>query len=435
MKSGAFRAITAAAASVLISSCSAHLKAAEVTAFPGAEGFGANATGGRGGDIVHVANLNDSGPGSLRDAVSKDNRIVVFDVGGYIHLKSGLHIASDITIAGQSAPGQGIGIADDFVSLSGSHNVIVRYLRLREGLGASRGKSSLMVTGGNEMIFDHLSVEWGRWDCVDINQCQDLTFQNCLIGQGIDPQRFGCLCQCDNVTFSHCLWVDNQSRNPKSKGHNIQFINNVVFNWGVTGYVGGHSEAGHAADMIGNYFIKGPSSLNNRFAGEFAPTDHIFQAGNMVDLNMDGQLNGKPVQSSTLGSGPRAPTLLTHSTMTAPVTTTIQSATEAYATVIATAGCSLQRDEADQRLINEVKSLGKRGRIINDPAEAGGFGQIKGGPPIIERGADPIPHAWKAAHGINPNDSKAYRRIDRDGRMVVEEFLDDLAARPAPGSK
>jgi hypothetical protein len=426
MKFSALRAIAMAVGPVMISSCSAHLHAADVTAFPGAEGFGALATGGRGGEIVHVANLNDAGPGSLRDAVSKDDRIVVFDVGGYIYLKSGLHVGSDITIAGQSAPGQGIGIAGDYVSLSGSHNVIVRFVRMREGLSASRGKSSLMITGGKEMIFDHVSVEWGRWDCVDINQCQDITIQNSLIGQGIDPQRFGCLCQCDDITFSHDLWVDNQSRNPKSKGHNIQFINNVVYNWGVTGYVGGHSEAGHSADMIGNFFIKGPSSRTNRFAGEFAATDHIFQAGNMVDLNMDGQLNGKPVQSCALGAGDSAPTLVTHSTMTSVMTTEIQPAMDAYATVIATAGCSLERDEVDQRLVDEVKSLGKRGRIINDPAEVGGFGEIKGGTSLIAPGSDPIPPGWKAAHGIDPNDSHAYRGTDHEGRMVAEEFLNDL---------
>ena len=133
------------------------------TAFPGAEGFGALATGGRGGEVYHVTNLDNSGPGSFRDAVSKGPRIVVFDVGGVIKPASIISVASDITIAGQSAPGEGVAIYGRSVSFSGSHNVIVRHLRFREGIKGDRGKCAINISdGGNNMIFDHCSVQWGR---------------------------------------------------------------------------------------------------------------------------------------------------------------------------------------------------------------------------------------------------------------------------------
>ena len=136
-------------------------------------------------------------------------------------------------------------------------------------------------------------------------QVEDVTFQYCIIGHGIGPQRFGCLCESENVTFSHNLWISNQSRSPKSKGI-VQYVNNVVYNWGVCGYVGGHSGAGHTADLVNNYFIKGPNS-NNRFAGEFTATDHIFQKGNFIDMNRDGKLNGVLAKPEDFGAGQHAP--------------------------------------------------------------------------------------------------------------------------------
>ena len=178
-----------------------HLAQAEEKppAFPGAEGFGRFASGGRGGEMVHVTTLDDSGPGSFRAAVSKPNRIVVFDVGGIIRLKSNIAVSSDITLDGQTAPGDGIMIYGRSVSFSGQSNVIVRYLRFREGIEGDRGKCSVNLSTGSGMIFDHCSIEWGRWDCLGLTVgSHDITFQNCIIGEGVDPQRFGSLS--DSVT-------------------------------------------------------------------------------------------------------------------------------------------------------------------------------------------------------------------------------------------
>jgi pectate lyase len=399
-------------------------------AFPSAEGFGALATGGRGGEIYHVSNLNDGGAGSLRDAVSKGPRIVVFDVAGYIELQSPLSVASDITIAGQTAPGEGISTKNYEVSFSKSHNIIVRYIHFRQGLTPKQEKKyAVALEGVSTVILDHVSIEWGRWDCIGMSKSTDITIQDCIIGPGIAPQRFGCLCESDNVTFSHNLWISNQSRNPKSKGI-VEYVNNVVYNWGVCGYVGGHSGADHEADVVGNYFIKGPSS-GAVFIGECKPTDHIFQQGNYVDLTLSGVLSGRPMQPGDLGSGGDAPTLLPVSSLKPPVEVKLDTAEAAYGKVAAGAGCSLQRDSVDTTLIGDLTSLGKKGKTVSDPAEMGGFGEIKGGPAKIQAGGDGIPDDWKKAHGLNLTDTNAANGdYNHDGYTNVEKFLNELAGDP-----
>jgi len=342
-------------------------------AFPGAEGFGQFASGGRGGETVHVTTLDDSGPGSFRDAVSKSNRTVVFDVGGVIRLKSNVTVSSHLTLDGSTAPGDGVTLYERSVSFSGQNNVIVRYLRFREGIAGDRGKGSVDLSGGGDMIFDHCSIEWGRWDCLRVTQgSHDITFQNCIIGEGIDPQRFGSLSDTiTNITYSHNLWINNQSRNPKAKG-TIQYINNVVYNWGVCGLVGGHSEANHSLDAIGNYLIAGPDS-SGHFTGEYKPTDHVYQRDNFVDTDKDGKLNGRLVVAADFGSGAEAPTLMTNLTVGPLTNVTVESAQAGLSNVLAQAGCSRHRDAVDARLIDAVQSFGTRGKIIHDEAEAGGL--------------------------------------------------------------
>jgi len=352
-----------------------------IRAFPSAEGFGALATGGRGGEIYRVTNLNDAGPGSFREAVGREHRTVLFDVSGIIHLAANVPVISHITLDGGSAPGEGITLYGHSVSFSGARNVIVRFLRFREGIGGDRGKCAVNISGGSDMIFDHVSIQWGRWDCLGVTQgSHDITFQYCLIGEGLDPQRFGALVDSvTNVTLSHNLWINNQSRNPKAKG-TIQYINNVVYNWGVSGLVGGHSAADHQLDVLGNYFIKGPAS-NDRFLSMFTSTDHVFQQGNLADLDRDGQLNGRPVVEADFGEADAKPAFAAKAFLNPPVPVTLDPAAEAYRKVVADAGCSKRRDPVDARLIAQLTSLGKVGRIIRDEAEAGGLGELKASHP------------------------------------------------------
>jgi len=334
-------------------------------AFTGAEGFGQFATGGRGGETVHVTTLADSGPGSFRDAVSKPKRTVVFDVSGTIQLKSNVAVSSDLTLNGDTAPGEGITIYGRSTSFSTQNNVIVRYLRFREGINGDKGKCSVNLSSGGNMIFDHCSIEWGRWDCLGLTQgSHDITFQNCIIGEGVDPQRFGSLSDSvTNITYTHNLWINNQSRNPKAKGR-IQYVNNVVYNWGVCGLVGGHSAADHALDAIGNYFIAGPNS-GSHAVGEFKATDHVYQKDNLADLNKDGKLDGKPLVQSDFGKGDDAPTFANDLTVGPLKNVTVEPAASAITNVLAHAGCSLHRDAVDTRLVEAVKSFGKTGEIIH----------------------------------------------------------------------
>src|SRR4051812_37971162 len=159
-------------------------------AFPEAEGFGALATGGRGGSVYHVTNLNDTGAGSFRDAVSAGNRTVVFDVGGVITINSQVAFSNNLTIAGQTAPG-GIVVYGDGVSLSNRNNIIVRYITFRQGISSGSGDKALNITNGYNIILDHVSIGWGRWDTFGItDNSHDITVQNGIMAEGIDPQNF-----------------------------------------------------------------------------------------------------------------------------------------------------------------------------------------------------------------------------------------------------
>ena len=354
---------------------------AQEKSFEGAEGFGAHATGGRGGVMYHVTHLGDAGPGSLRDAVSQGPRTVVFDVGGYVPLESILHIASDITLNGDTAPGDGVGTRNYEVSLSGSHNIILRHLRIRQGdTGQKQNKkSAVAINRGGNIMLDHLSIEFGRWENIDMTQSRDITVQNSIIGNGIAPQRFGCLCESENVTFSHNLWINNHGRNPKGKG-NIQFINNIVYNWQVGGYSLGHSAGKFKHDIIGNYFIAGPVSGDHRAFYEANPNAGVYQTGNYVDYNLNGLLDGTLMTEAEFGNMTPLQSPWAAGTVAPPVAVTIDSARSAYAKVVAGAGCSLHRDSVDTAIVEDLISLGKKGKLLDSQEQMGGFGTLNGVP-------------------------------------------------------
>ena len=404
-------------------------------AFPGAEGFGALATGGRAGEVVHVTTLADAGPGSFRDAVSRPGRTVVFDVGGIIALKSSVETASNLTIAGQTAPGEGICLYGGGVSLGHQSNIIVRYMRFRGGIASDRGKKSLGMDNASNIIIDHCSVEWGRWDDIGATvSSHDITVQYCIMAEGIHPQSFGALIDTvTHVTLSHNLWMSNESRNPKAKG-TIQYINNVVYNWGETGLCGGHSAADHDLDVIGNYFIKGPSS-NDRFAGQFYATDHVFHSGNLADLDADGKLNGSLVVDADFHRADEKtytfPTFVKSAALHPAVPVTVDSAPVAYEKIVAGAGCSLRRDAVDQRLITELTSLGKKGKTLphtDDKGEAlaGGLTEVKGGPAPLDSDRDGMPDVWETAHGFDPKRAADALTLGPDGYTNLEIFLNGL---------
>jgi pectate lyase len=426
-------------------------------AFPDAEGFGATATGGRGGEVYHVTNLNNDGPGSFRDAVSLPNRTVVFDVAGVINVDKQVAFSNNLTVAGQSAPG-GITILGAGISLSEKSNVIVRYLTVRSGIKSGRGSKSFNINNGNTIIADHLSIGWGRWDNAGVTgkDSHDITIQNCLIHEAIKDQQFGMLV--DNarrLSMVRNLWSNNRARNPKGKG-DLQYINNVIYNWGNQGFGGGHSGAPWNQDLVGNYMIAGPDS-NESFFNFANENDRVYSQGNFVDLDKDGTLNGrawteadvtrpdprkKPAAKAAAttqkaeaeGDGEATPKLRESATAMPnpynepPVAVRVTSAEKAVADVIAGAGNSIHRDAVDQRQIDQLKSFGTLGKNPLDENEVGGNPQAPESKPApADDDGDGIPNAWETAHGLNPNDAVDGNTLTADGYTQLEVYLNSLA--------
>jgi len=395
-------------------------------AFKGADGFGKFAKGGRGGSVYHVTNLDDSGTGSLRDAVSQPKRTIVFDVCGVINIKSKLSAASEITIAGQTAPGEGITVYGDGITFKGADNVIVRYIRFRGSINMSKGTCTLAADDAHDVIFDHVSVEWGRWDNLHIQNSKDMTLQYCIIGEGIDPQIFGALLERPtNLTIHHSLWINNQSRNPKAKA-GIEYVNNVIYNWGGSGFVGGHSSADNYQDLVNNYMIAGPNSSNN-FLTMFTATDHVYHQGNMVDLNKDSQLNGRLITNEEFQKTGATLEPKPHNVAMNPKS--IEKPENALKTVISEAGASLHRDAIDNRLIDCVKSLGKTGKIIRSEVEVGGQPSIPSVKGLKDTDGDGIPDSWEKAHKLNPNDPSDGSKITTNGYSNLEIYINELAEK------
>ncbi|WP_263378582.1 hypothetical protein [Granulicella paludicola] len=410
----------------------APLASSQQLAFPGAEGFGATASGGRGQRVLVVSNLDDDGPGSFRVAAGSSNAMVLFAVSGVVHLRSDVVLGSNLTIAGQTAGGSGITIADAKVSMTHQHNIIIRYLRFRGGIAESPKVSSLNLADASHVMLDHLSIEWGRWDNIQTNGNSYSTIQHSIIGQGIVPQRFGCLCESDYLTLSHNLWIDNKSRNPKGKGH-IQYVNNVVYNWGVDGYVGGHGAEPHYADIVGNYFIKGPSSSDN-FIGEFTRTDHVYQSENFVDLNRNGKLDGRLVQQDDFEQ--MKADVVPEPFAKPDVPVRLSDAEGIVGEISRDAGDSICRDAVDQKLIEELTSFGMLGALIADESADGGHPLAVTFTPIKDSDGDGLPDVWERNHHLNPHDPSDGQSIDaRTGYSHLEMYLNELATKRTQKNK
>ena len=362
-------------------------------AFPGAEGFGKDAIGGRNGKVYVVSNLNDSGTGSLRDAVSQPDRIVVFQVGGLIKIKERIVVSKRVSILGQTAPGDGITVYGNGWSFSNADDAIVRYIRIRMGKGGSSGKDAAGIAEGKNMIFDHISVSWGRDETFSINgAAANITIQNSIISQGLQTHSCGGLMQTEldnGISLFRNLYIDNKTRNPKVKGTN-DFINNVVYNWGGGGgYIAGDSSGQSEANIIGNYFISGPSTSvtaftrgNDNFKG--------YVEKNFYDSDKDGALSGTELgaSSSNYGGMAIATTKFAH-----PGPAKVLSAADALTYVQSSVGASKVRDAVDERLITELKSYGKTGQLISDEtASPMNFpGTINAGTPWTDDNNNGIP--------------------------------------------
>jgi hypothetical protein len=392
-------------------------------AFPGAVGVGKVATGGRGLPVYHVTNLDDSGTGSFRDAVSQSNRFVVFDVGGYVNLATPVSAKSNLTIAGQTAPGDGIGIMGREVSFSGASNVICRYVRFRQGdLDPDSTKSGINLLNTSKMIFDHVSIEFAQWNNIDAVGASNITVQHSISANPIG-QQFAAHTETGPYTWYRNLFANAHNRCPLAKA-NTQYVDNVIYNY-QAGYTAGNTAGLFSHDMVHNYFISGPRTTS---AGNYfyqMDTQQVFIDGNFADTNNDGVLNG------SMTSYPGATTHLTapFSPDTASLATTSAAAT--FAAVVADAGASLHRDQVDALVIADVMSLGKSGDLWTHQTATGlansGYGTLAGGTPPLDTDKDGMPDAWEIKYGLNPNSAAdATGDFDHTGYTNIEKYVNSI---------
>lgn len=401
---------------------------AQQLAFPGAQGWGRFAKGARNSanpTVYHVTNLNDSGTGSLRDAVSQPNRIVVFDVSGVIKLSSRIVFSNNLYVAGQTAPGEGVTIYGDGVSFSGASNIICRYLRVRMGHNGSNGKDCAGVANGTNMIFDHCSFSWGLDETFSINgfgAAWNITLQNCIFGQGLMTHSAGGLMQADSITLYRNLYIDNSTRNNKVKGTN-QYANNVVYNWSNGCYImGGDSEGSSYVNIESNLFINGPSGGGNCFGG--ANQDfHCYGVDNWQDANRDGVLN--PTEVTNYSASDHRTT----DPYDYPVLE-LYPGNELITKNIPTVGASLPyRDQSDCYLIDELMSFGLKGALISNeetlPIGAPDTWDWFAGTKPTDTDNDGMPDAWENANGTNPNANDATVKAV-NGYLNIENYINSI---------
>ncbi|MBO6032995.1 MAG: autotransporter-associated beta strand repeat-containing protein [Prevotella sp.] len=400
---------------------------AQQLAFPGAQGWGRFAEGGRKGTVYHVTNLNDSGSGSLRDAVSQPNRIVVFDVSGVIRISSRIVFKNNLYVAGQTAPGEGITVYGDGVSFSGADNSIVRYMRFRMGAVGTKDKDCAGIANGQSMIFDHCSFAWGQDENFSINwdnkgtAPKNITLMNSIVGQGLMTHSAGGLMQAENITLYRILMVDNSTRNFKVKGIN-QYANNLVYNWKNAAYnMGGDSEGLSYANIESNLFINGPAVGGNCLTGGNS-NFHFYGADNWQDSNRDGIYN--PTEFTGDGGGNRQATPYDYPALEK------WPARELIDKLLPDVGASLPyRDLADCYMIDEVLSFGKKGNLITNENELP-FGVptswdwFKGEKPADSDG-DGMPDSWEKAHGTDPAKDDAMTMAG-NGYANIENYINGI---------
>ena len=420
-------------------------------AFPGAEGYGKYATGGRAGNVFIVSNLNDKGPGSFREAAeAKGKRIIVFAVSGTIHLETKLSIKGDVTIAGQTAPGDGICLADNAVSLGGD-NIIVRYLRFRMGDKYQSQAGMVDGSGGDDafggfrrknIIIDHCSLSWSTDEVFSVYGGDSTTLQWNLISEPLnysyhfetgdkDWERhgFGGIWGGLHLSAHHNLFAHCNNRTPRFNGirHTptefVDYRNNVIYNWG-----GNNIYAGEGGDynIINNYYKYGPNTskgvkyrIVNPGRNETIGFGRWYVDGNYVDEANDISKNNWP--GIEMGNGgteqDKKNTIIERPHSVLPMTT--QTAEEAYESVLRSVGASYKRDTLDQRIINDVKN--RTGKFIDVQGghphgtvyelTINAWPALKSVAAPADGDKDGIPDDWEKKNGLNPTDASDATKI------------------------
>ncbi len=413
----------------LLMACGIADASAQQLAFPGAQGWGRFATGGRTGKVYHVTNLNDSGTGSLRDAVSQPNRIVVFDVAGVINISSRIVFSKNLYVAGQTAPGEGITVYGNGVSFSGADNIIVRHMRFRMGTGGDSGKDCAGIANGKNMIFDHCSFAWGRDETFSISwdskgsMPTDITISNSIVGQGLLTHSAGGLMQSDNITLYRNFYCDNSTRNNKIKGIN-QYVNNIVYNWKNGCYImGGGSEGESFCNIESNLFINGPAKGGDAFSGGNA-NFHFYGDDNWQDSNIDGVFSPSLVTKYSASDRQTEPYDYPELDK--------WPGNELVDKLLPIVGASLPyRDYTDCYMIDEVMSYGKQGALISTEKSlaygAPNTWNVWKGETRVDTDGDGMPDAWEKANGTNPNADDAMTIAD-NGYANIENYINSITA-------
>ncbi|HUT31681.1 MAG TPA: hypothetical protein VMX13_17970 [Sedimentisphaerales bacterium] len=463
---------------IVLSIVAAALTArADLPAFPGAEGFGAYAAGGRGGDVYHVTNLSDSGPGSLRQGITTASgpRTIVFDLSGTIVLQSILRIdRPNITIAGQTAPGDGICIRDCSINIKNTHDIIVRCLRIRRGdvqvrasgrPTSSDGLDAVSINDSRNVIFDHVSLSWSCDEIFGIVQNQNVTIQWCIISEPLaDPllhpyghqHAHGLNDSANTLSIHHCLVANYVMRGPQfeandalsSQGYNVymEAVDNVLFDYKQSGsrYTTGIQSNPPAAagiafrfHFVNNMYIRSPSRTAARdieAATRWGVTDQlkVYVSGNIGPNRPTDDMNQWALVSLSDGTNIRNAASDVQAQMSdvplfvssVPITT--QTAQQAYDLVISHAGCSCKRDAVDLRIINNVNQKNFMD-YLRSQEQVGGWPALNTYNVLMDTDGDAMPDIWETAHALDPNnpDDRNGDR-DRDGYTNLEEYLNEL---------
>jgi pectate lyase len=429
----------------------------ELPAFPGAEGFGAAAVGGRGGRVLEVTNLHDQGPGSLRAAVDAEGRrTVVFRVGGTIELRSELVLTNPyLTLAGQTAPGGGITLKTHpsnprsvLTIRGGAHDVVIRHLRFRPGPPTRRERpdddshiqDALQILDASRVIVDHCSFSWAVDEVVSTwNAAREVTIQWCLIAEALrntrrgGPDGKGLLIgghKAERISVHHNLLAHNFGRNPLIKARGaVDVVNNLVLAPATTAMAVDGEYGPTPVNLVGNYvlapqgdgLVYGVQVLGPRPVALFVK-DNLgpFRKGNH--------------QADTLfvSPGNKGREYVIPKRHEAPPVTTLPAA-EAYRLILDQAGCIRpRRDAVDERIVKDVQD--RRCRLILDPSEVGGWPDIPTGPAPADSDQDGMPDHWEREHGFNPTDgSDGASDADGDGYTNLEEYLNGTHPRRRAG--
>jgi pectate lyase len=427
---------------------------AQLPAFPGAEGFGRLATGGRGGDVYRVTNLNNSGAGSLRNGITTApaaGRTIVFDVAGTIRLASSLNLGGrdNITIAGQTAPAGGITLADHGLRIDNADNVILQHIRIRPGSTfGSQDPDAIWVSNSANVIIDHVTASWGVDETISVtNDSNNVTVQWSTMTQGLFNaghsgddgvgHSYGSLLNGGRYSFHHNLYAHSKSRHPRAQDSGnrylmVDWVNNVVAN---PGDEFGNSDADDPYDMnlVGNYGIKGPQSGSNT-SYLMRPQDvdsRFYVAGNMMDADRNLVLNGVPMNGGQAFRPGGAFTLMPQRFDFPQVTT--HTAEQAYIQVMSRAGANRYRDAIDRRTIRTVMNH-LRG-FIDTEADWGGWPDLPTGAAAPDANGDGVPDAWATANGFDPS-SPLNQTFAPDGYTYLEKYIHSLSqgAYPAAGT-